>query len=111
MTPPAVLRTELAELLGEVSQARAQIEAGTDRGQPLDLASLPDRVGRLCAAITELPADQARPYGQVIRQLITDLDRLAARLDRRRTEALERLAALGGAAVLAAGGAGTGGAA
>lgn len=104
MTPPVVLRTELAEILGEISQARARIEAETDGDRPLDLATLPDRVARLCATITELPADRARPYGQVIKQLIADLDRLAAALQRRRAEALERLTVLGRAAAQGPGG-------
>ena len=90
MNAPHALRKELAELIGEVTQAK--VKAGI--GQRLDLSALPDRISQICEAIAALPKDQAQPYLQIIGKLTSDLDVLSGDLRHRHEELQQRLGSL-----------------
>lgn len=90
MNVPHTLRKELAELIGEVTQAK--VKAGI--GQRLDLSALPGRISQICDAIAALPKDQAQPYLQIIGTLTSDLELLSDDLRHRQEELQQRLGSI-----------------
>ena len=73
---PEILQRDLAEVSVAIDTARRTVE----QGDFVDLANLDSRVGRLCAAIKDLPRDQGRAFERPLLGLVDDLTRLTDRL-------------------------------
>lgn len=69
---PAVLRTEIAEVFGEVTAACRLLATG----RHVDLTGLELRVNEICAAMAKLP----RPDGRDMLPLLQDLNDAFAQL-------------------------------
>ncbi len=62
--------------LGEIGGIIRRARAGMNSGEPVDLQGLDETVGALCAAVAELPREQAEALRPKLVALKDDLDTL-----------------------------------
>ena len=75
-TPLRAAQAMATGLLHTVRIAAALIEAG----RTVDLGGIDDLIGRLCARALDLPPEQGSKVAPDLRRLLTEIDRLHARL-------------------------------
>ena len=71
------LAGEIAKLASLIATARRLLAGGTG----VELSALEEKVAALCAALTALPPDEARPLVPALERLLGSLDRLREDLD------------------------------
>ena len=91
MTEAAVSAEALQRDLTEVSVAIDAALRTVEHGDFVDLGGLDDRVGRLCAAIKQLPRDQGRGFERPLLGLVDDLTRLTDELTGQRDKVRQTL--------------------
>jgi hypothetical protein len=80
--PPDQKERRVNELATRVSRTLGVARALAERGRQLDLAGIEDGIGVLCAQTLDLPTADARCMLPVLREVLAQLDCLAAALRR-----------------------------